>query len=52
MYRYAIWYRPIWGQFTKMCEYVKASSSRQAEMKFYSTEAGDNCASIILIERC
>jgi hypothetical protein len=49
---YAIWYRPVWGQMTRYVEYVKANNGRQAEIKFYATRAGDNCQSIILIERC
>jgi len=49
---YAIWYRPVWGQMTRYVEYVKANNARQAEIKFYATSAGDNCQSIILIERC
>jgi hypothetical protein len=52
MNTYAIWYSPIWGQMTRYCEYVKASSQRHAEMKFYGTKAGDNCQSILQIECC
>ena len=50
MRTYFIWYKPIWGTFTRMCEHVKASSAQQAEVKFYLSKAGDNCQEIILIE--
>jgi hypothetical protein len=49
---YEVWYRPIWGQMTRYCERVRASSIRQAEIKFYCTEAGDNCQEIIDIIYC
>lgn len=49
MKTYEVWYFPIWGQFTRYCERVKASSIRQAEIKFYLTKAGDNCQRIIQI---
>ena len=49
---YEVWYKPIWGQMTRYCERVKASSVRQAEIKFYCTEAGDNCYEIIDIIYC
>ena len=52
MYNYAIWYAPIWGQFTRYVEYVKASNSRQAEIKFYATQAAENCYEILIIEKC
>lgn len=52
MYQYAIWYAPIWGQMTRYCEYVRASNEEQAVMKFYGTKSGDNCAEILIVERC
>ena len=48
---YEIIYKPIWGNFTRYVEYVSASSARQAEIKFYSSEAGDNCQRIIAMTR-
>lgn len=50
MRTYCVWYRPIWGQFTRYCEYVQASSIEQAKIKFYCSAAGNNCQEIILIE--
>ncbi len=52
MKTYAIWYVPIWSRFTRRSEYVKASSARHAEIKFYSTKASDNCQEILIIEHC
>ena len=49
MYIYEVWYKPIWGQMTRYCERVKASTAKQAEIKFYATPAGDNCYEIIEI---
>ena len=47
MYRYVFEYQPIWGRFTRMVEYVKASTPQQAEIKFFTSKAGDNCARLI-----
>jgi len=52
MFRFAIWYAPIWGQMTRYVEYVMASNTDHAVMKFYGTDAGDNCFEIIEIHRC
>ncbi len=38
MYRYSIIYIPICGNFTRCCEYVMASSKKQAILKFYGTK--------------
>jgi hypothetical protein len=51
MYIYEVWYKPIWGQMTRYCERVKASTAKQAEIKFYATPAGDNCYEIIEITK-
>ena len=50
MKTYIIWYAPIWGQFTRYSKTIKAACIRQAEIKFYSSDAGDNCQEIITIE--
>lgn len=47
MGRYVFEYEPIWGCFTRMVEYVIASSPQQAEIKFFTSKAGDNCARLI-----
>jgi transcription initiation factor IIF auxiliary subunit len=47
MYRYVFIYEPVWGCFTRMVEYVFANNQEQAKIKFYLTEAGDNCNRII-----
>ena len=52
MKNFAIWYRPIWGQFTRYCKYVKAMNYEHAEIKFYGTKEADNCQSILIIEEC
>ena len=49
MYRYVFVYEPVWGVFTQMVEYVMANNVEQAKIKFYNTEAGDNCMRIISI---
>lgn len=49
MYRYVFVYEPVWGVFTRMVEYVMANNIEQAKIKFYNTEAGDNCMRIISI---
>jgi hypothetical protein len=51
MYRYVFLYEPVWGVFTQMVEYVMANSIEQAKIKFYSTEAGNNCARLIEITK-
>ena len=52
MRTYAIWYVQVWGQMSRVCKYVQASSFNHAEMKFYGTKASDNCLRIIKIEAC
>lgn len=49
MYRYTFVYEPVWGVFTQMVEYVMANNLEQAKIKFYNTEAADNCVRIIAI---
>jgi len=51
MYRYVFEYEPIWGCFTRMVEYVTANNPEQAKIKFYLSEAGDNCAQLIRFYR-
>ena len=43
MERYVFEYVPIWGRFTVMVEYVLAANPEQAKIKFYMSEAGNNC---------
>lgn len=51
MYRYVFEYEPIWGCFTRMVEYVTANNPQQAEIKFFTSKAGDNCARLIRFYR-
>ena len=44
MERYVFEYQPVWGRFTVMAEYVMANNPEQAKIKFYLSEAGENCA--------
>ena len=47
MYRHVFIYEPVWGTFTRMVEYVMANNPEQAKIKFYLSDAGNNCARII-----
>jgi len=47
MYRYVFIYEPVWGRFTQMVEYVMASNPEAAKIKFYLSDAGNNCNRII-----
>lgn len=50
MKTYIFWYSPIWGQFSRCSKEIRASSFRQAEIKFYASDVGDNCQEIIDVE--
>ena len=50
MKEYAVWYRPIWGTFTRYVEYVEGCNQEHAMSRFYA-RCGDNCDAILLVER-
>ena len=47
MFRYIFEYVPIWGSFTRLVEFVMANSAEQAKIKFWSSDAGNNCSELI-----
>lgn len=49
---FIIWYRPIWGNLNRISKTIRASSKKQAEIKFYGCKEADNCDEILIIEDC
>lgn len=52
MKKFAIEYWPIVGPLKTQITIVTASDADQAEITFYGTKAGDNCAGIESVSQC